>query len=183
MQCWQSALSCKIGHRSSKMDPCECVRISNQNIKSNCCPAGKDFATLKVFRLYAQGLYGDTWGHTDGSVLVTYGDQNKHTFDIWIWTHFRKNERQTYVQCLWWRYLLEQWFSWQLLICSAYRDGDGKLHVSSWYLFLLLQCAPSLGGDQCQEYIPNPLSHPLAKIYTRNGVFHGESGKLNQPVR
>uniref|UniRef100_A0A8C4F9B0 C2 domain-containing protein n=1 Tax=Dicentrarchus labrax TaxID=13489 RepID=A0A8C4F9B0_DICLA len=36
-------------------------------------------ATLKVFNLYAKGLYGDRWDKTDGSVEVTYGDQNKRT--------------------------------------------------------------------------------------------------------
>uniref|UniRef100_A0A3Q3IZN1 Perforin 1.2 n=1 Tax=Monopterus albus TaxID=43700 RepID=A0A3Q3IZN1_MONAL len=71
--------SCQVGHRSSKRDPCACVCNRNQNIDSNCCPAGKGLATLKVFGLYAERLYGDTFGKTDGSVEVTYGDQNKRT--------------------------------------------------------------------------------------------------------
>ncbi|KAK2919446.1 hypothetical protein Q8A73_003817 [Channa argus] len=90
--------SCQIGHRSSKRDPCACICNSNQNIKSNCCPAGKGLATLKVFKLYAEGLY--------------------------------------------------------------------------------VECAPSLSGDQCQEYIPSPMSPSLAKVfYTRNGVLAGEFSK------
>uniref|UniRef100_A0A8C9YLW2 C2 domain-containing protein n=1 Tax=Sander lucioperca TaxID=283035 RepID=A0A8C9YLW2_SANLU len=35
-----------------------------------------------VFRLYAQGLYGDKWSQTDGSVEVSYGDMNKRTVII-----------------------------------------------------------------------------------------------------
>ncbi|KAM7418492.1 hypothetical protein PAMA_015893 [Pampus argenteus] len=71
--------SCRIGHRANKRDPCACVCNSNQNLKSNCCPAGKGLATLSVFKLYAKQLYGDRWTQTDGSVMVTYNNEKKRT--------------------------------------------------------------------------------------------------------
>ena len=40
----------------------------------NRCPA-----TLYVYSLFAEGLYGDVMSATDGSVEVQYGDQVKRT--------------------------------------------------------------------------------------------------------
>ncbi|XP_041790008.1 perforin-1-like isoform X2 [Chelmon rostratus] len=184
--------SCKIGHRSSKRDPCACVCNSNQNIKSNCCPAGKGLATLKVFKLYAQGLYGDMWTQTDGSVQVTYGDQVKRTViisnnDNPIWPEtfefgpitinmknrlrFNVYDEDSY------------WDSDPLGECSFdLRSGkvtdSCMLNHGTFFFSYIVECAPSLGGQQCQEYIPSPLSPSLAKVFhTRNGVLVGEKGK------
>ncbi|XP_041790089.1 perforin-1-like [Chelmon rostratus] len=184
--------SCKIGHRSSKRDPCACVCNSNQNIKSNCCPAGKGLATLKVFKLYAQGLYGDMWTQTDGSVQVTYGDQVKRTViisnnDNPIWPEtfefgpitinmknrlrFNVYDEDSY------------WDSDPLGECSFdLRRGEVTdscmLNHGTFFFSYIVECAPSLGGQQCQEYIPSPLSPSLAKVFhTRNGVLVGEKGK------
>ncbi|XP_050926823.1 perforin-1-like [Lates calcarifer] len=184
--------SCQVGHRSSKRDPCACVCNSDQNIKSNCCPAGKGLATLKVFRLYAQDLYGDTFGKTDGSVEVKYGDQVKRTAIIanndnpkWRETfefgsitinmqnklRFSIYDEDTY------------WNSDLLGECSFdLRKGTVKdscmLNHGTFFFSYTVECAPSLGGSQCQEYIPSPMSASLAKVfYTRNGVLVGESGE------
>lgn len=183
--------SCQVGHRSSKRDPCACVCNSDQNIKSNCCPAGKGLATLKVFRLYAQDLYGDTFGETDGSVEVKYGDQVKRTAIIsnnnpkWQETfefgpitinmqnklRFSIYDEDTY------------WDSDLLGECSFdLRKGTVTdtcmLNHGTFFFSYTVECAPSLGGSQCQEYIPSPMSASLAKVfYTRNGVLVGESGE------
>uniref|UniRef100_A0A3Q1JLF9 Perforin 1.2 n=1 Tax=Anabas testudineus TaxID=64144 RepID=A0A3Q1JLF9_ANATE len=182
--------SCQIGHRSSKRDPCDCVCNSNQNVKSNCCPAGKGLATLKVFKLYAQGLYGDKWTQTDGSVEVSYGDRKKRTIIIsnndnpkWPETFefgpisinmkdrlkFRVYDEDTY------------WNSDLLGECSI-ELHEGKVSDScmlkhgTLFFSYIVECAPSLSGDQCQEYTPSPMSPSLAKVfYTRNGVLLGES--------
>ncbi|XP_022595656.1 perforin-1-like isoform X3 [Seriola dumerili] len=184
--------TCKIGQRSGKRDPCACVCNSNQNIKSNCCPAGKGLATLKVFKLYAQGLYGDKWTQTDGSVEVRYGDQVKRTAIIlnndnpkWKETFefgpikidkkskltFRVYDEDTY------------WNSDPLGKCSFdLRRGNVTdscmLNHGTLFFSYIVKCAPSLGGQQCQEYIPSPMSASLATVfYTRNGVLAGESGE------
>ncbi|XP_031140529.1 perforin-1-like [Sander lucioperca] len=186
--------TCKIGHRSSKRDPCACVCNSSQNIKSNCCPAGKGLATLKVFRLYAQGLYGDKWSQTDGSVEVSYGDMNKRTVIIsnndnpkWPETFEfgpivinMKNRLKFSV------YDEDSYWDSDLLGECSFDLRRGKvsdtcmLDHGTFFFSYIVECAPSLGGDQCQEYMPSPMSPSLAKdFHTRNGVLLGETGKRN----
>ncbi|XP_076585157.1 perforin-1-like isoform X2 [Chaetodon auriga] len=183
---------CKIGHRSNKRDPCACVCDSNQNIKSNCCPAGKGLATLKVFGLYAQGLYGDKWTQTDGSVLVTYGNQVKRTviisnndnpkwpetFEFGPITINMKNKLMFSV------YDEDTYWNSDLLGKCSLDLRTGKvtdscmLNHGTFFFSYIVECAPSLGGPQCQEYIPTPLSPSLAMVFhTRNGVLAGETGK------
>uniref|UniRef100_A0A4W6DDW6 Perforin 1.2 n=1 Tax=Lates calcarifer TaxID=8187 RepID=A0A4W6DDW6_LATCA len=194
--------SCQVGHRSSKRDPCACVCNSDQNIKSNCCPAGKGLATLKVFRLYAQDLYGDTFGKTDGSVEVKYGDQVKRTAIIsnsdnpkWQETfefgsitinmqnklRFSIYDEDTY------------WNSDLLGECSFdLRKGTvtDSLHVKSWYLLLLLH------SRVCTEswWITMSRVHSLPhECLSGQGLLHqkwgpcwrvrGESCSLSQSVR
>ncbi|XP_071359502.1 perforin-1-like [Trachinotus anak] len=184
--------TCKIGQRSSKRDPCACVCNSNQNIKSNCCPAGKGLATLKVFKLYAQGLYGDRLTQTDGSVEVRYGDQAKRTAIIvnndnpkWRETFefgpikidkksklmFSVYDEDTY------------WNSDLLGKCSFdLRRGNVTdscmLNHGTLFFSYTVECAPSLGGQQCQDYIPSPQNPSLVNVfYTRNGFLVGESGE------
>ncbi|XP_035992513.1 perforin-1-like [Fundulus heteroclitus] len=189
--------SCPIGHRSSKRDPCACVCNSNQNIKSNCCPAGKGFATLKVSKLHANNLYGDRWTETDGSVEVKYGDQIKRTIIIsnndnprWPETFdfgpvvinmqnkltFSVYDEDTH----WNRDLLGE--------CSFdLRKGLVKdtcmFDHGTFFFTYLVECAPSLGGNRCDEYLPSPMNPSLAKVfYTRNGVLLGDSmRKFSKP--
>ncbi|XP_063333402.1 perforin-1-like [Pelmatolapia mariae] len=190
--------SCKIGHRSNVRDPCACVCNSNQNIKSNCCPAGKGLATLKVFKLYAKGLYGDTWTQTDGSVEVTYGDQKKRTdiisnddnpewretFEFATITINMKNKLTFAV------YDEDSYWNSDLLGECSFDLRAGKVRDScmldhgTFYFSYIVECAPSLSGNQCQEYIPSPMSPSLAEVFhTRNGVLLGEMGnKYERPV-
>ncbi|KAM3622592.1 uncharacterized protein V6R79_000750 [Siganus canaliculatus] len=181
--------SCKIGHRSSSRDPCACVCNSSPNIKSNCCPAGKGLATLKVFKLYAKKLYGDRWTQTDGSVMVQYGNDIKRTSiipndDNPKWTEsfyfgsitinmknkltFKIYDEDTY------------WNSDLLGVCKFdLRRGkvtdSCMLKHGTFFFSYIVECAPSLGGSQCQDYVSTPMSPALAKVFhTRNGVLAGE---------
>ncbi|KAI2652614.1 Perforin-1 [Labeo rohita] len=45
---------CKIGRKCNARDRCGCVCETCQMIKSNCCPAEKGLATLKVYNLRAK---------------------------------------------------------------------------------------------------------------------------------
>uniref|UniRef100_A0A3Q3BNS2 Perforin-1-like n=1 Tax=Kryptolebias marmoratus TaxID=37003 RepID=A0A3Q3BNS2_KRYMA len=176
--------SCQIGHRSSKRDSCACVCNSDQNIRSNCCPAGKGLATLKVFNLYAEKLYGDRWTETDGRVVVSYGNQIKRTDEItdndnprWpetfdfgpiVITMKNKIKFSVYDAD-------SSWNSDLLGECSIdLRNGrvsnSCMLNHGTFFFTYKVECAPRLGGSQCQEYIPSPMSPSLAKVfYTRNG--------------
>ncbi|XP_041839516.1 perforin-1-like [Melanotaenia boesemani] len=182
--------SCQIGHRSNKRDPCACVCNSNQNLRSNCCPAGKGLATLKVFGLYAKNLYGDVWTETDGSVEVKYGNQIKRTIIIsnndnpkWPETFefgpvvinmANKLQFAVYDEDFYWNSDLLGECSFQL---RSGRVTDSCMFDHGTFFFsFLVECAPSLGGSQCQEYIPSPMNPSLAEVfYTRNGVLLGES--------
>ncbi|XP_041839518.1 perforin-1-like [Melanotaenia boesemani] len=182
--------SCQIGHRSNKRDPCACVCNSNQNLRSNCCPAGKGLATLKVFGLYAENLYGDMWTETDGSVEVKYGNQIKRTIIIsnndnpqWPETFefgpvvinmANKLQFAVYDEDSYWNSDLLGECSFQL---RSGRVTDSCMFDHGTFFFsYLVECAPSLGGGQCQEYIPSPMNPSLAEVfYTRNGVLLGES--------
>ncbi|XP_029295962.1 perforin-1-like [Cottoperca gobio] len=182
--------SCMIGHRSSIRDPCACVCNSNQNIMSNCCPVGRGLATLRVDILYAEGLYGDVLTQTDASVEVSYEDQNKLTSiisndDNPIW-HQRfefgpvlinmanKLKFSVYDEDSYWDSDLLGECSFDL------RRGvvvdSCMLNHGTFFFSYTVQCAPSLGGAQCQKYIPSPMSASLAKVFhTRNGVLLGDT--------
>ena len=184
--------TCQIGHRSNKRDPCACVCNGNQNVKSNCCPAGKGLATLSVFGLYAKGLYGDKWTQTDGSVEVKYGDQVKRTAIISNNDNPRWSEKFSFGPIV---INMKNKLIFSIYDEDTYWNSDplGKCsfdlrrgHVSdncmlnhgTFFFSYIVECAPSLGGNQCQEYIPSPLNSTMAKVfYTRNGVLLGETGK------
>uniref|UniRef100_A0A3B4WF65 Perforin 1.2 n=1 Tax=Seriola lalandi dorsalis TaxID=1841481 RepID=A0A3B4WF65_SERLL len=179
--------TCKIGKRSGKRDPCACVCNSNQNIKSNCCPAGKGLATLKVFKLYAQGLYGDKWTQTDGSVEVRYGYQVKRTAIIqdndnpkwkekFNFGPIKINMRNKLTFSV---YDEDTYWNSDLLGKCSFGLRKGRVSDScmldhgTLFFSYIVKCAPSLGGQHCQDYIPSPMSASLAAVfYTRNGVLH-----------
>ncbi|KAM9769416.1 perforin-1-like [Menidia menidia] len=184
--------SCQVGHRSNRRDPCACVCNGNQNLRSNCCPAGKGLATLKVFGMRAEGLYGDRWTKTDGSVEVKYGDQTKRTIIIsnndnptWPETFefgpivinmmdkliFNVYDEDTY----WNSDLLGECL---VKLRSGQVSNSCMFNHGTFFYSYEVKCAPSLGGDRCQEYIPSPMSPSLAEVfYTRNGVLLGKSMK------
>lgn len=188
--------TCQIGHRSNKRDPCACVCNSNQNIKSNCCPSGKGLATLKVFRLYARDLYGDTWSKTDGSVEVRYGHVVKRTniisnndnpvwgetFEFGPITMSMANKLQFRV------YDEDKYWNSDLLGQCSFELHSGKesnscmLNHGTFFFSYKAECAPSLGGKQCQDYVPSSMSPSLKEVfYTRNGVLLGDGD--NRPKR
>ncbi|XP_047222370.1 perforin-1-like [Girardinichthys multiradiatus] len=182
--------SCQIGHRSNKRDPCACVCNSNQNIKSNCCPAGKGLATLKVYKLYAKNLYGDTWSETDGSVEVKYGNQIMRTKIISNDDNPRWPEKFDFgsiVINMQNRLMFSvydedtNWNSDLLGECSfdlhkgTVTDSCMFNHGTFFFTYVM-ECAPSLGGSRCDQYVSSPMKPSLAKVfYTRNGVLLGDS--------
>ncbi|XP_047433201.1 perforin-1-like [Mugil cephalus] len=182
--------SCEIGQRSNKRDPCACVCTGSQNVKPNCCPAKKGLATLTVFKLYAQGLYGDRWTKTDGSVEVKYGNQTKRTaiirnndFPKWTETFefgpikinrkdklvFTVYDEDTY------------WNSDRLGQCSFNLNSGNvtdscMLNHGTFFFSYKVECAPSLGGLHCQDYIPTPARSFLTNMAINKNWALGWSG-------
>ncbi|XP_072239837.1 perforin-1-like [Leuresthes tenuis] len=184
--------SCQVGRRSNKRDPCACVCNSNQNLKSNCCPAGKGLATLKVYGLRAKDLYGDRCTQTDGSVEVKYGYQIRRTKIIenndnprWRETfefgpiNLNKRDVITFT-------VYDEDSNWNsdllgkcsFLLRQGRRNGVCTFDYGTFFFSYEVKCAPSLGGARCQEYIPSPMSASLAEVfYSRNGVLVGDTGE------
>ncbi|XP_014906098.1 perforin-1-like [Poecilia latipinna] len=191
--------SCQIGHRSNKRDPCACVCNSNKNVKANCCPGGKGLATLKVYKLYARGLYGDTFGKTDGSVEVKYGDQLKRTkiisnddnprwpekFDFGPIVINMQNKLtfSVYDEDTRWNSDLLGKCSFDLRKANV--SDSCMFNHGTFFFSYSVECAPSLGGSRCDEYISSPMDPSLTKeFYTRNGVLLGNSmKKFFKPTR
>nr|XP_015191992.1 PREDICTED: perforin-1-like [Lepisosteus oculatus] len=181
---------CQVGDRVSARDCCACVCKGNNNVKSNCCPAGKGLAQLQVYGLEAKQLYGDRGTKTDGSVKVTFGEKSRRTEvinenDNPVWPE--KFEFGNIVINMATKLQVEvfdadsRWNSDLLGECSfALKSGTNKnvcyFKHGTFFFSYTVECAPSLGGPQCNEYIPSPMSPSLAtKFHSRNGVLASES--------
>ncbi|KAL0165636.1 hypothetical protein M9458_037480, partial [Cirrhinus mrigala] len=157
---------CKTGRKSSARDRCACVCESSQMIKSNCCPAEKGLATLKVYNLRAKGLYGDIGSETDGTVTVTYNTQMKRTETI------DNNDNPRWPETFEFGPIK---FSMSSKLTFEVYDAD-----SSWNNDLLGTCSFDLRSGVCNEYKPSPMAAPLADIFSsRNGVLVKDMPRLN----
>ncbi len=177
---------CKMGRKCSPRDRCACVCESSQVIKSNCCPAEKGLANLKVYNLRAIGLYGDTYTQTDGTVTVAYDKQIKRTATIndndnprWPETFkfghikIRMANKLTFNV-----YDLDNSWNSDLLGKCSFDLRSGVVTdicvftYGTFYFTYEMKCAPSLRGSTCNEYRPSPMVAPLADIFSsRNGVL------------
>ncbi|XP_072239838.1 perforin-1-like [Leuresthes tenuis] len=186
--------TCKFGHRSNKREPCACVCQGNQNLKSNCCPAGKGLATLRVFGLSAKGLYGDRWTKTDGSVEVKYGDQIRRTAIItnndnpkWSETFdFGPIDLNSKTKLIFSVYDEDTYWNSDLLGRCSFVPHSGNVTDScmfthgTFFFSYEVKCAPSLGGQQCQDYMPTPATSTLTAVLRhKNWVLLGR--KLKYP--
>ncbi|KAF4100165.1 perforin-1-like [Onychostoma macrolepis] len=177
---------CKIGRKCSPRDRCACVCESSQVIKSNCCPAARGLATLKVYNLRAKGLYGDRFSQTDGTVTVTYDHITRRTRTISNNDNPRWPERFEFGpikirmanKITFTVYDADSsWNSDFLGKCSfPLRSGVVRdtcaFKYGTFYFIYEVKCAPSLQGPQCNEYRPSPMAAPLADIFSsRNGVL------------
>ncbi|XP_036411140.1 perforin-1-like [Megalops cyprinoides] len=181
--------SCRIGRRMSVRDRCACVCNGNKNIRSNCCPVGKGLATLRVYGLKGRKLYGDLVTQTDGSVVVSYGTQEKRTEVI------NNNDNPNWPESFEFGPIKidmatrlsfkvydadSSWNSDFLGGCSVelHRGTESNSCMFRYGTFLFsyhVSCAPSLGGPKCWDYIPSPMSTSLEKkFHSRNGVFAGD---------
>uniref|UniRef100_A0A673GU02 Perforin 1.2 n=1 Tax=Sinocyclocheilus rhinocerous TaxID=307959 RepID=A0A673GU02_9TELE len=152
---------CKIGRKCSARDRCACVCESSKIIKSNCCPAEKGLATLKVYNLRAKGLYGDVGSQTDGTVTVTYGTQIKRTETIDDNDNPRWPETSEFGPI---KIRMANKLTFKVYDADSYWNSD-----------LLGSCSFDLRsgvGPQCNEHKPSPMTTSLADIFSsRNGVL------------
>ncbi|XP_017541463.1 perforin-1-like [Pygocentrus nattereri] len=187
--------SCKIGHQNSARDRCACVCERSQNILSNCCPVEKGLATLKVFNLYANGLYGDRWTETDGSVEVSYGDTVRRTAIIKDNNNPRWRESFEFGPV---KLSISKKLSFKVYDADSYWNSDllgecsfelrsGKVtdtcffQYGSFFFSYTVECAPSLQGPKCADYSASPMDSHLDKIFqSRNGILAKDMWKLQE---
>ncbi|XP_056335097.1 perforin-1-like [Danio aesculapii] len=184
---------CNMGKKCSARDRCACVCESSQVIKSNCCPAEKGLATLKVYKLKAKGLYGDVRTQTDGTVLVKYGNQIKRTETIdnndnpqWRDTFDFGPVKITMAKRLSFEvYDADRNWNSDLLGKCSFKLRRGVVtdacafKYGTFFFTYEVKCAPSLQGPQCNEHKPSPMAAPLADIFSsRNGVLVKDMPRL-----
>ncbi|XP_049332365.1 perforin-1 isoform X3 [Astyanax mexicanus] len=185
--------SCKIGHRTNPRDRCACDCETSQVITANCCPAEKNLATLKVFRLRANKLYGDKWTETDGSVEVTFGKTVRRTEVITDDNNPRWRETFEYGPV---KLSISQQLTFKVYDADSYWNSDllgecsfdlrsGDVTETCYFEYgtfvfsYSLICAPSLQGKQCENYSRSPMDAKLAKIFrSRNGILVKDMWKL-----
>ncbi|XP_055074933.2 perforin-1-like [Misgurnus anguillicaudatus] len=187
--------SCAISRKRSARDRCVCVCRPSQMIKSNCCPAEKGLATLKVYKLYAKGLYGDVGGYTDGSVVVKYGTKTQRTKIInnndnprWRETFYFgtiKINMATGNQLNFEVYDADSYWNSDFLGKCSFDLRSGVVRdtcvfkYGTFFFTYEVQCAPSLEGRHCDNYKPSPMSSHLANIFSsRNGILVKDLWKL-----
>ncbi|KAI4892233.1 hypothetical protein NFI96_028212 [Prochilodus magdalenae] len=185
--------SCKVGHKINARDRCACVCERSQNIRSNCCPVEKGLATLKVFNLRANGLFGDLWSKTDGSVEVKYGDTIRRTEVINNNNNPRWRESfefgpiklsiskkltfKVYDQDTFWNSDLLGKCSFDLR--SEQVTDTCYFQYGTFFFSYAVKCAPSLEGPKCADYRASPMATPLAEIFhSRNGILAKDMLKL-----
>ncbi|XP_030645187.1 perforin-1-like [Chanos chanos] len=184
---------CRIGRQCNPRDRCACVCNRSRNIHSNCCPAGRGLATLRVYGLRAKGLYGDVTTQTDGSVKVSYGSIIKRTEVI------NNNDNPRWPESFEFgpiQVSMGTNLKFEVYDADSYWNSDflGTCSVSlrsgtvsdscyfkygAFFFSYTVQCAPSLQGPQCNEYSPSPMESSLAKIFhSRNGILAKDLWKL-----
>uniref|UniRef100_A0A8C4SLB1 Perforin-1-like n=1 Tax=Erpetoichthys calabaricus TaxID=27687 RepID=A0A8C4SLB1_ERPCA len=176
---------CSAGSHTSAREPCNCMCHGDNAVKANCCPVDKGLAKLTVRNLRAKGLWGDVWTETDGSVKVSFGSIFRRTSvidddnsPVWRETFYFDDIKISMADKITFQVydMDSRWNSDLLGKCSfpvkrGYVSDMCAFTHGSFYFSYSLECAPSLGGPQCADYIPSPMSTELTKSYvSRNHI-------------
>ncbi|XP_066531802.1 perforin-1-like [Hoplias malabaricus] len=185
--------SCKIGHKNSARDHCACICKANENIMSNCCPPEKGLASLRVYKLYANDLFGDSYGKTDGVVQVKYGSTVRRTAVIsdddnprWRESFYFGPVRLSMSESLTFEvYDADNYWNSDLLGTCSFSLKSGVVSDEcvfthgTFFFSYSVKCAPSLEGSMCADYKPSPMAAPLAQIFqSRNGILVKDLWKI-----
>ncbi|KAE8578153.1 hypothetical protein XENTR_v10023361 [Xenopus tropicalis] len=161
--------SCLGNANPSHRDDCSCSCPPSKYTNSDCCPTRKGLARLIIEIRFATGLYGDVWTSTDSYVNFYYNGYEKETQTIWdnndpMWGEkldFGMVELGSQR-----KYTLEVWDEDMtdddlLLQCKGILRAGNTTRVCHYsdmkiVFSLYTTCAPFLGGEYCDEYIPSP---------------------------
>ncbi|MBN3299705.1 perforin-1 [Amia ocellicauda] len=176
---------CKVGRRNDPSNPCLCKCHGQTGIDSNCCPNKPGLAKLMVTVVRATGLWGDYFSKTDAYVKVFYGNQREETRVIWNndFPYWGQQIKFGTVELSMFKPVkFEVWdrdnrWNDDLLGKCQYFPKRGKMEKKcglkhgSLYVSLSVECAPSLGGEYCQSYVPSILSTDQAARYVGRNLM------------
>ncbi|KAM9780240.1 perforin-1-like [Neosynchiropus ocellatus] len=190
---------CQSGIKTDRQDPCVCQCHNHPEVTPDCCPTKRGTARVILTVQKGSGLWGDHTTATDGYVKVffnnkqvgrtpvIYNNNNPHwamTFDIGTQDLTQGNKVKFEV----WDED-NKWDDDRLGVCEQLIGGGVKedlcnLNHGQLYYKWQVKCAPSLGGDTCTQYMPDPMpqslratfvsrhSHPVPKaVLLEMGVF------------
>ncbi|MBN3307653.1 PERF protein, partial [Amia calva] len=177
---------CKIGSHRDPANPCLCKCHGQTSIDADCCPSKPGLATLVVTVVRAVGLYGDYFSKTDAYVKVFYGSQREQTQVIINNDFPRWNKKFNFGLVDLFKSRAVQFEVWdednqydELLGKCQFELSRGEvtekrcdLNHGSLYVSLSVECAPNLGGDHCQSYLPSPMSKDQAARFVGRNLMH-----------
>ncbi|KAL4658374.1 perforin-1-like [Arapaima gigas] len=177
---------CPAGVKTHPKDSCVCSCHNNPGVTSSCCPTKRGEARVKVTVQRATGLWGDYSTGTDGYVKVSHmGTSVGRTQVIYNTNHPYWGvlfDMDLVVLSVEDRVKLEVWDEdnkWDddlLGVCdvklkAGIKEDLCSLNYGQLYYKVEVECAPSLGGESCFEYVGAPMNLHLEKAYiSRNAL-------------
>ncbi|XP_019352986.2 perforin-1 isoform X1 [Alligator mississippiensis] len=173
-------------HRSTK-DPCSCLCPGDAVANTMCCSRKRGLGKLEVTIKCGQGLWGDTFTQTDAYIKVFYQDRLIQTSTVKdnnnpVWNisldfgAVKVTEASKLKVQVW-----DKDFGWdddllgtcnEPVVAGASQEKTCYLTHGKLEYQYELQCGPSLGGEQCQDYVPQPPG--IAVNWTWTGRAVGE---------
>ncbi|KAM8845270.1 perforin-1-like isoform 2-T4 [Spinachia spinachia] len=172
--------SCQAGIKRDARDSCVCQCHNDPAVNADCCPTRKGMARVIITVQRASGLWGDHTTATDGYVKVFFNgimvqrspvlpnDDNPRwdtVVDLGsqdvssgkavrfeVWDEDSKWDDDLLGACD------------QVLQAGVKEDVCNLQHGQLFYKFDV-QCAPSLGGDRCADYVASPMTRSLESTY------------------
>ncbi|XP_006037610.1 perforin-1 [Alligator sinensis] len=162
---------CPPGTQRSARDPCSCVCPGDDVANTMCCSKKRGLGKLEVTIKRGQGLWGDYFSRTDAYVKVFYLEKLLQTSTV------NNNDNPTWNIRLDFgavtvtvasKLRVQVWDEdngWdndllgtcdELVVAGASQQKTCYLQHGKLEYQYQLQCGPSLGGDKCQDYVPQP---------------------------
>ncbi|RVE69900.1 hypothetical protein OJAV_G00082340 [Oryzias javanicus] len=172
---------CKAGRTSNSREPCVCQCHNNPAVTSDCCPARRGNARVKIKTMRASNLWGDHNGATDAYVSVFFlnnlvdrtsvilNDDNPqwnmvldlgnqvlskgHKLKFEVWDQDNTWNDDLLGEC-------------ERELTAGIKTGECFFDYGSFFFKWEVECAPHLSGRYCQDYQSSPMNENLKELYT-----------------
>uniref|UniRef100_A0A8C6UNY9 Perforin n=1 Tax=Neogobius melanostomus TaxID=47308 RepID=A0A8C6UNY9_9GOBI len=167
---------CPAGVKTDPRDPCVCQCHNDAAVNQDCCPTQRGLARVTITVQRASGLWGDRNTLTDGYVKVFVNKKQVRRTPVIMnnneprWadvTDLGKVDLSTGHRVRFEVWDLDNRWNDDLLgecerdLTSGVRQDVCSLEYGRMFFKLQVECAPSLGGDLCTDYIATPMSQTL----------------------